>query len=38
MRKVLCVVKYISISTNEVFAIDNINWTGIHVYVLEDWN
>ncbi len=36
MKKVLCVVKYISIFTNEVSAFDNINWIGIHVYVLEN--
>jgi hypothetical protein len=37
MRKVLGVTKYNSIFVDEVFAIDNTSWIGIHVYVLENW-
>jgi hypothetical protein len=37
MRKVLGVARYISISVDEVSAIDNTSWIGIHVYVLEKW-
>jgi hypothetical protein len=37
MRKVLGVARYISIFVDEVSIIDNISWSGFHVYVLEKW-
>jgi len=36
-EKVLGVARYISIFVDEVSIIDNISWSGFHVYVLEKW-
>jgi hypothetical protein len=36
MREVLTIAKYISISIDEVFAIENINYIKINAYVLEN--
>jgi hypothetical protein len=35
MRKVLSATKFISIFDDEVIAIDNNSWVGIHAYVLK---
>jgi hypothetical protein len=37
MRRVVGVVRYISIFAEEVFDIDNTSWIEIHVYMLEKW-
>ncbi len=35
MRKVLNAIKFISIFDDEVIAMDNNSWVGIHAYVLK---
>jgi hypothetical protein len=35
MRKVLSATKFSSIFDDEVIAIDNNSWVGIHAYVLK---
>jgi hypothetical protein len=35
MRKVLSATKFISIFDDEVIAVDNNSWVGIHAYVLK---
>ncbi len=37
MRKVLNATKFLSIFDDEVIAMDNNSWVGIHAYVLKRW-